>query len=537
MTQERNSEGQKAKKSSSGERLREILRVFKRYNLIHGISPEKLRHILEDLGPTFVKLGQIMSIRPDLIPEGYCQELTRLRTEVKPMKFDEVISVLESEYGQNYCDFFSTLDEKPLGSASIAQVHAAVLKNGRSVVVKVQRPGIYERMNLDIKLLHKAAVFIKIIGRMGQVIDLNAVLDEMWTVAKQEMNFMTEAEHIQRFGELNKDVKYVAFPAVEWELTTSKVLCMERIEGIQIDDTEALIDAGYDLHDIAQKMVSGYAKQVIVDGFFHADPHPGNILIRDGKIVWLDLGMVGTLSNRDRQLLKKAVTSIVQSDVYELKQAILGISLHTGRINHSRLSADIDDMLIKYRSVELGGLDIGQALMDIMLIAEANGLAMPAGISMLGRGTLTMEGVIGKIDPDTDVISVYAAAVVGSAFDDVDLRKTLERTATLLYGIGSRSLDFSSNLMEIMKLASKGQSKLNIELIGSDEPLSKISHMVNRLIVCILIAAILIGSSLICLTEMKPKLLGIPLIGVFGYIASFILGAWLLFDIILKKKL
>ncbi|SHH91662.1 ubiquinone biosynthesis protein [Sporobacter termitidis DSM 10068] len=537
MTKGRKCEDPKQKDGSSGERLREILGVFGRYNLIHGLSPEKLRHILEDLGPTFIKLGQILSMRPDMIPEEYCRELTRLRTEVRPMAFAEVVAVLESEYGDDYREIFSALEEKPLGSASIAQVHAAVLKNGRSVVVKVQRPDIYDRMCLDIRLLHKAAVIIKIIGRTGQVIDLNGVLDEMWAVAKQEMDFMTEAEHIRRFGELNRALKYVAFPEVEWELTTPKVLCMERIEGIQIDDTEALLQEGYDLHDIAQKLAAGYAKQVIEDGFFHADPHPGNILIRDGKIVFIDLGMVGTLSAHDRQLLKKSMMAIVQCDVYELKQAVLGISRHTGKINHSRLSADIDDMLNKYGAIDLGGLDIGQAFMDLMAIAETNGLSMPAGISMLGRGMITMEGVIGKVDPETDVISVYAAAVAGASFEEFDLRKILEKNGRLLYGLGGRSLEFSSNLMEIMKLASKGQSKLNIELVGSEEPLSKISHMVNRLIISLLSAAILIGSSLICLTDMKPTLLGIPLFGVLGYTLSFILGAWLVFDIIIKKKL
>lgn len=537
VTKERKSKKTKTGESSSGERLREIIGVFGRYNLIHGLSPEKLRHILEDLGPTFLKLGQLLSMRPDMIPEAYCSELTRLRTEVKPMEFPEVVDVLKSEYGKDYRDVFSALDERPLGSASIAQVHAAVLKNGKSVVVKVQRPGIYERMNQDIKLLHKAAVIIKIIGRTGQVIDFNGVLDEIWNVAKQELNFMTEAEHIRRFTELNRGLKYVAFPEAEWELITPKVLCMERVGGIQIDDTAALAREGYDLRDIAQKLAACYAKQVIEDGFFHADPHPGNILIRDGKIVWLDLGMVGTLSVHDRQLLKKAVTAIVAGDVYELKQAVLGISRHTGKINHGRLSEDIDDMLSRYGAVELAGLDIGRAMMDLMQVAETNGLSMPAGIAMLGRGMITMEGVLEKIAPDTDVISVYAAAVAGASIEEFDFRKTLGQNFRMLYSLGSKSMSFSSNLMEIMRLASKGQGKLNIELIGSEEPLSKISHMVNRVIVSLLIAAALIGSSLICLTDMQPRLLGIPLLGVLGYAVSFILSAWLVFDIIVRKKI
>ena len=532
MTKER-----KDKEVSSGERLREIVAVFGRYNLIRGISPDKLRRILEDLGPTFVKLGQILSMRPDMIPEAYCEELTRLRTEVKPMAFAEVVAVLEKEYGGDYREFLTAVEEKPLGSASIAQVHAAVLKDGRPVVLKVQRPGIYERMNQDIRLLHKASGIIKIIGKTGQVINFNGVLDEIWSAAKQELDFMTEAGHIRRFTELNSELKYVDFPAVEWPLTTSKVLCMERVDGIPADDTEALLREGYELRDIAQKLVAAYAKQIIEDGFFHADPHPGNILIRDGRIVWLDLGMIGTLSVRDRQLFKKAILGVARNDIYELKQAVLGISCHSGKINHSRLLNDIDDMLSKYGDMELSGLDLSQVIADLMAIAEQNGLSMPAGISMLGRGVLTLEGVIGKIDPEADVISIYASALAGASAEDFDLRKLLERNGRLLFGLGTRSLEFSSNLMEFMKMASKGQGKLNVEMVGSEEPLRTISHMVNRLIVSLLIAAILIGSSLICLTDMSPKLLGIPLLGVLGYSVSCILGGWLVFDILIKRKL
>jgi ubiquinone biosynthesis protein len=256
MTEER-----RTKESSSGERLKEILGVLGRYDLLHGLTPEKLRHILEDLGPTFVKLGQILSMRPDMIPEAYCAELVRLRAEVKPMEFHEVVRVLEEEYGEDYRTVFRSLEEKPLGSASIAQAHAAVLQNGQPCGVKVQRPGIYERMDQDVRLLRKASVVIKIFSKTGKVIDFNAVLDEIWNVTKQEMDFITEAEHIRRFTVLNEDVQYVAFPRVEWALTTPKVLCMEKVDGIQIDDTKTLAREGYDLKDIAQKLVAGYVKQ------------------------------------------------------------------------------------------------------------------------------------------------------------------------------------------------------------------------------------------------------------------------------------
>ncbi len=523
------------KEGSSAARLKEIAEVFGRYNLIRGLTPEKLRHILEDLGPTFVKLGQLMSSRPDLLPDEYCRELALLRSAVRPMDFDEVRQVLEREYGKDCTEIFRFVDEIPLGSASIAQVHAAVLMDGRSVVLKVQRPGIYERMDQDMKLMHKAAALAKIAVRSGDVIDFGGVLNEMWTVAKQEMDFLTEAGHIKRFSELN-NLDFVEFPRVEWELTTSRVLCMEKIDGVGIGENQALAESGFDLRELARKLASCYVKQVLEDGFFHADPHPGNIIVKNGKIVWLDLGMTGTLSPRDRELFKKAIIAVAAGDVYSLKTAVLGISRHSGKINHSRLADDLDGMLSRYGSMELGSINISEVMRDLIGIARSNGLAMPPGIAMLSRGIITLEGVISRLDPETNVISIFTDVTSKTLVDEFDIFKELERAKSMLLGIGGRTSELSTNLSETLRLASRGQGKLNIELIGSEEPLFRINSMVNRLIVCLLNAAILIGSSLLCLTDMKPKLLGIPLLGVFGYTASLILSAWLLYTIMFRKK-
>ena len=235
------------KKSTAKARLREIIGVLGRYELVRGLSPQKLRRILEDLGPTFVKLGQIMSMRPDMIPIEYCEELELLRTDVRPMAYDELLDVLKGEFGEGWHNIFVSVDPTPIGSASIAQVHKAVLKDGGEMAIKVQRPGIFETMLQDIRLLHKASGMFRIISRAGKVIDLNAVIDEMWAVAQQELDFIKEAEHIKEFTDANVGVEYIAFPKVEWALTTAKVLVMEYVEGIPINDTDTLIREGYDL--------------------------------------------------------------------------------------------------------------------------------------------------------------------------------------------------------------------------------------------------------------------------------------------------
>ena len=303
-------------------RLREILAVLARHGILRGLTPVKLRLIIQDLGPTFVKLGQILSMRQDMLPAEYCQELTLLRADVSPMPFGEVKEVVEAEYGVPMKSLFLSFEETPLGSASIAQVHAAVLRDGNEVAVKVQRPGVRDTMARDIVLLRRAAGILQRAGGIAGVIDFRMVLDEMWAVAQEEMDFLLEARHMDEFRDSNAGVAYVTCPRVEHRYTTSRALMMEYIDGIPIDDTDRLREEGYDLGEIGEKLAENYVRQILDEAFFHADPHPGNLRIRAGKIVFLDLGMMGRLSEKDRELLKTAVRAVAQKYLkggYEVK--------------------------------------------------------------------------------------------------------------------------------------------------------------------------------------------------------------------------
>ena len=254
-------------------RLGEIIEVLRRNEITREMTPEKLCAVIEELGPTFIKLGQILSMRSDFLPAAYCEALTRLRTQVEPMPYEQVEAILEDAYGHPLQDIFASFEQNALGSASIAQVHAAELVSGEKVVVKVQRQGIHETMNRDIVLLKKAAEIIKYTPHKG-LVDFNRVLDEMWIVAQQEMNFLTEAQNLETFAHMNKDVVYLSVPKLFPNYCTSTTLVMEHILGIPIDDHEALLRAGYDLNEIGSKLADNYVKQITEDGFFHADPHP-----------------------------------------------------------------------------------------------------------------------------------------------------------------------------------------------------------------------------------------------------------------------
>ena len=517
-------------------RMQEILGVLKRHDIIHGVSPEKLRSILEDLGPTFIKIGQIMSMRSDMLPQSYCDELMKLRTDVKPMSADEVKTIIESELKLPIQELFDTFNFAPSGSASIAQVHTATLKNGKNMAVKVQRAKIRETMAQDIVMMRRAAKLLNAIKVTGDVIDFTAIIDELWVTSQQEMDFLQEASHLKEFADLNCKIDYISCPTVESSLITSKVLVMEYIDGIPIDKVDKLTALGYDMNDLGIKLAENYVKQVLDDGFFHADPHPGNIWIRDGKIVWLDLGMVGKLSNYDRELFKNIVKSMVNHDVLELKSALLTMGEAMERINHARLYTDIDDMLTKYGTMNLSNINLGKVLSEMQSLARQHHIAMPSGISMLGRGLVTIEGVLSACCPEVNFIQVVSSHLSKSVFADFDIKKELQLTGKSTYALLKKSIDIPAQLSDVLKMTIKGQTKVNLELTGADEPLREIRRMMDKLVISIISAALIVGSSLICTTDMEPKIAGIPLFGFLGYFGAAILGLWIVAGILQTKK-
>lgn len=365
-------------------RLKEITSVLHKYGITRGITPQKLRMILEDLGPTYIKIGQIMSLHSDILPKRYCDELMCLRSEVTPMKFPEVKEVIEQAYGCPWNEIFAFISDTPLGSASIAQVHRAELLSGEQVVIKVQRTGIYEIMARDIGLLRKAVKLMPPISLKGMA-DFDQVLDELWNVTREEMNFLTEASNMEEFARRNADVVYVRTPKLYQEYTTMHVLVMEYIEGPAIDDKEKLLAGGYDLEEIGIKLIDNYIKQVMEDGFFHADPHPGNVKIQDGKIVWIDMGMMGRLTERDKELIGKAIRGIAENDIGMIQEAVMALGEFKEKPDQSVLYEDISELMSKYGSLDMGEIDVAEVMMDLMEVMKENKIRMPHGLTIFGK--------------------------------------------------------------------------------------------------------------------------------------------------------
>lgn len=517
---------------SSARRLKEIVAVLRDRELLQGVTPVKVRQVLEDLGPTFVKLGQIISMRPDFLPNEYQAELTRLQSEVKPMDFSVVKEIVQREYNQSWDGIFASIDEHAMGSASIAQVHRASLLNGDRVVIKVQRPGIYEVMAKDIALLKKAISILNLVRDSDGVVNLESIVDEMWEIAKQEMDFLLEADHIEEFAHLNKDDENILCPKVNRQLTTQRILVMECMDGIPLDDGEGLQAACVDMERIGRRLGINYVKQMIDDGFFHADPHPGNIWVKDGRIIWLDLGMMGRLSARDRNSFRHAIMALVTNDVYGMKEAVLALGIPRGKVDHIQLYDDVSALMAQYGDLDFEHLKAGEVARKILMVLKSNNIAIPHGFSMFARGVMIMEGVMTRCCPQVNFSEIFAKGLRVSMEKDFSWLAELNKFKRDSYMLMKKSMQLPEQISDILKMTLSGQTKVNLDLTGSQEPLQKLDSMINKMIMAIISAALLLGSSTICTTQMEPKIMEIPLLGVLGYLAAMVLCSKLLWSII-----
>lgn len=450
--------------AASGRRLNEILKVLKKHHLTSGLTPVKLREILEDLGPTYVKLGQIMSMRSDMLPEVYCQELTRLRTDVIPMPYETAVSIIESELQRPVSDIFSSIEQTPLGSASIAQVHPAQLKDGTKVVLKVQRPAIQKTMENDIRLLKKASGILKLTLGTKNLIDFHTILDELWETTREEIDFEKEAANLDLFYANQKEIAYTTCPVVYHELTTPRLLVMDYIDGIQIDHIEELKSLGYDMTEIGEKTAENYCKQILEDGFFHADPHPGNLWISKGQIAWLDLGMAGHLSSNTKLLLRKAITALLENDIYSLKNVLLAFAEPQERVNHARLYTDIDDIVSKYVSMDFGTMRLGDLIERLLQLVKDHRLAITPDVTLLARSMITIEGTLSACAPDVNLLRILSVHMSNLLIHELDARHILKHKGRQVYTSLDKSLNIPAQLSDLLNITKNGQAQVNLQL-------------------------------------------------------------------------
>ena len=533
----RNEEERKLTRGSRLARIREMVAIIRRYDIFHGLTPESLRRMLEELGPTFVKAGQILSMRSEILPESFRHELAKLRTSVEPMDRETVLAALRAEYERPIEDIFDAIDDRPLGSASVAQVHKARLVTGELVAVKVQRPHVQEIMAQDISIMRSLARYAARFMPGEQFVDLQSVVDELWQSFREETDFLVEARSLEEFRRNNAECVYIDCPKPYPSLCTRHVVVMDYVEGIPINDVARLSAAGYDIAEIGIKLADNYTTQMLDDGFFHADPHPGNLVVRDGKIVYLDLGIMGRLSSHDRTAMRDMVTAVARCDSAALADGLKRFSVSdTSGVDHAHLLADLDAMIADYGLADLSDLDVGAFMTALISMAQKDGIELPSSVTMLARSLVTLEGTVHNLLPDTSIVEIIHAHLVAHRTLDGMIKSEGKRLAQEGVAATHGLLGAASEAGLAMRMLTRGQLRVNLDLAGTADPLEDLSRIANRLTMSVIVAGLFIGSSVVYYARIQPVIFGIPIIGFVGYLVAFILGVWVAQDIIRESR-
>ena len=519
-----------ALKTRDKHRYAEMLAIFAKHNFYaNGFTPLELRTTLEDLGPTYVKMGQIMSSRSDLLPASYCHELENLRQNVKPLDPAVARAVIEQETGKKIEDIYAEFRDEPLGSASIGQAHYGVLKDGTRVVTKVQRPLVADMMKKDFVLLKKLSELVNIVEEDsdGQVIDFKSVIDVLEKVTNDELDFRIEAENTRFFKEnCIEDGEAVSCPTVIDELTTSRIFTMTFVDGCSLADKERLEAEGCDLDSIGRAIVENYVHQVLDVGVFHADPHQGNIMVSHGRPYWIDFGMIGRISEKDVALIEELVKAMIARDEEALVDAVMSMGAASSATDRAKLTQDAAVYIKKYMNAKsVSDINMTDVFDEIMGVASKNHVSMPSRFTMLARSVTTMEGVIEQLCPELNIFDLLYKKMKEHMRKNFSLEREIAE-------MGRSVIDASRKTAKIPVLASKaldnmvkGKLKMNMEITGWKEPLDRLSHIIRYSVLTLVACVLFVGSCILCTTDFMPKLSnGMPLIAVAGLVFSIALA-------------
>ncbi len=463
---------------------------------------ERIRISCEQLGPTFVKLGQILSTRTDIIPESVAKELQKLQDSVTPFSFDQARTLIETELQDTIENIYPRFHDVPVASASISQVYEAYLHSGDKVAVKVQRPNIHQNIEIDLNILTKLARFVDRHTKYGKLYDFEGMVGELRKVMEQEMNFIVEGENLDRFRENVSHRGNVTAPKVRWIYTTSKILTMDFVDGIKINDIPALDAIHADKPRIAQIFVHSLIDQILVDGFFHADPHPGNVMIIDGgkKVAFIDLGMAGVLRDRFRRQLTDLVFGIATQNTRKIAQTIMDMDTVGANVNQRRFTRSLDILLDEYLYVSLDQVNIAQVFTSVFSLAAEYHMKIPREFTLVAKSLGTAQGVVEELDPSTSILEIAEKTVKTIVLQSITSHELLNSAKATGMDLLDVFRTLPAFLLNFMRKTEDNDFSVELKIKrldqlekGFERISNRVSFTVILLAVCIVMAGVIIA--------------------------------------------
>ncbi|MCD4813692.1 AarF/ABC1/UbiB kinase family protein [bacterium] len=500
-------------------------------------TPTRVRQMLEELGPTFIKMGQVLSMRPDILPDKYIQELSKLQDRVPPFTEPSAEQVIRQELGGAVSDHFKSFSKTPFAAASIAQVHHAVTRQNKKVVIKIQRPGLKRKVESDLEILRFMAKAWENIENSDLPRRPVEFVDEFERIIHEELDFLIEARHLGRFKRNFKKRPGYRFPEVYWNLTTSKCLTLEYIDGIKLSAIPATTPA-QKKKEIAQALFDGYILMTLEDCFFHADPHAGNfILAKDNALVFLDAGQVGRLDNETVAAFTDMLLALEEQDVDNLVDAYLRLGTVEEGIDRRLLKREVGIFLEQYYDVPIEKISFGRALQDLVGLSTKFKITLPPDFIVLAKTFLGAEGVGRKLNPKLNLIDTARPIAEKIILKRYQPRQIVEQFYHRLQELYRFLSGLPNQMQDLLGKLQHGKLKMEFEHKGLEGLQHNIDRTGNRVSFALVVAALIIGSSLILASQVGPQWGGFSILGLIGFLLAGLFGLLLIIAILRSGKM
>ena len=515
------------------EKTGKILKWEEAENIAYFDRPQRVRRVFEVLGPTFVKLGQILATRPDLFGPEWISEFEKLQSQAPQLDFEELRPQIEEDLGAPLEELFEEVETKPLGAASMAQVHRATLKDGTRVILKIQRPGIRAKIEADMRLLTYLASVAETKPALATY-HPKKVVQQFCKSLQNELNFMTEAQNAEQVAANFEENDQIVIPKVYWEWTKERINVQECVDGIPGVNIEAIDEAGMDRKRIAQVGANAVLKMIMVDGVFHADPHPGNFFILPGeRIAFIDFGMIGRVSEVRRQQIMKLLQSLLQNDAEGLTTILLQWSDKEGE-EPGELLVAVDEFLSKYSGRSMEHMDLSVMVGDLLGLVRNNNLTMPPDQAMLLKVFVSLEGAFKKLDPGFDMMVAMQPTLQEAVINQFSPQALGKRGLKVLLQYVELLTDLPKEIRRGIQSVKSGNLQVRIDLNHLDDLQKSVARASNRLAVAVITAALVIGTAIVMSFAKGPVVAGINIFEVFG-IGATVGGALVLYKILREK--